>query len=337
MSDLKRYTALWLLLAAALLAGCSSDDNTMASGENQSMEMRFDIMSEKLLAGDTRATIINNNTDLQTSGEDISITAYYHGTDQCMIDDAALRYNSIEGNWEFVDGSGNTIHYYWPIEGSVYKYLSLINVPYTSLDFMGFWPRTGTSYMSRSLERDASDNVLGPLLTCTNLPVTSAGQFGLKEYMCAYLPNQTYADQAAAAGGRLPLVFRHPLATVKFQLGSGHTSDVVITSITVPGIKNNGGYSFHTGNWSSDGDDANLVITGNPATGDTPYLVVPQTVGTKTITAEVTWEEWGVSQNHTLTTNVDFGTWQPGYIYTYTFTVNAHELIVNVTKFTEQW
>ncbi len=326
-----------LLLAAMLLAGCSGDDIT-PSDENRGGEMCFDVKSERLMQGDTRATIINSNTDLQNAGENIGIIAYYHGTTWLFLNDVPLRY--VDGQWMFVDGSNNPTHYYWPIDGSVYEpYPSYpqYDVPYTSLDFMGFWPRTGTSYMSRSLERDASDNVLGPLLTCTNLPVTSAGQVGLKEYMCAYLPNQTYADQAAAAGGRLPLVFRHPLATVKFQLGSGHTSDVVITSITVPGIKNNGGYSFYTGNWSSDGDDANLVITGNPATGDTPYLVVPQTVGTKTITAEVTWEEWGVSQNHTLTTNVDFGTWQPGYIYTYTFTVNAHELIVNVTKFTEQW
>lgn len=325
-----------LLLAAVLLAGCSGDDIT-PSDENRGGEMCFDVKSEQLMRGDTRATIINSNSDLQNAGENISITAYFHGTiNRYLLADVPLRH--VNGNWTFVDGSNNPTHYYWPIEGSVYYPLPAnpaISLTYTSLDFVGFWPRVEVGdvfYMGTDY-----NVTYGPELTCENLPVTSAGQVGLKEFMYAYVTGKRYVDQEAA-GGRLPLVFRHPLATVKFQLAAGHTPDVVITSITVPGIKNNGsGYNAMSTTWTPTGDDANLVITGNPATGDTPYLVVPQTVGTKTITAEVTWEEWGVSQNHTLTTNVDFGTWQPGYIYTYTFTVNAHELIVNVTKFTEQW
>ena len=55
------------------------------------------------------------------------------------------------------------------------------------------------------------------------------------------------------------------------------------------------------------------------------------------IEVNATWIDWGEPFEHTVSTKLDAITWQPGYSYTYTFTIRETDLRVNVTKFTEQW
>ena len=55
------------------------------------------------------------------------------------------------------------------------------------------------------------------------------------------------------------------------------------------------------------------------------------------IDVNATWDVWGVTKNHDVSTTLSSITWQAGYSYTYTFTITETDLTVNVAKFTEQW
>jgi hypothetical protein len=90
------------------------------------------------------------------------------------------------------------------------------------------------------------------------------------------------------------------------------------------------------------GDPTNLVVTcstplttsGTTTVGN--FLVLPYSYdGTKTFTVNATWTDWSdVTKNVSANVAVD---WQAGYSYTYTFTLSKYALIVNTSKFTEQW
>ena len=84
----------------------------------------------------------------------------------------------------------------------------------------------------------------------------------------------------------------------------------------------------------------NKECNNNPASvvplGET-YLVVPQ-LFTGGIAVKAKWTDWGEQISHNVSTTLPSSiTWQPGYSYTYTFNIRETDLIVNVTKFTEQW
>lgn len=334
-----------MMLAALLLAGCSADDSTATPDATQGGEICLAIKSEQLL---TRATVINSTSELQTlssAGADIDILAVFHGTRKKLFSDfVPLHYAS--DHWEFVDGSGNTAHYYWPIDGSIGTIDTpppAQSVPYTSLDFIGVWPKSGAGY---DIDRDAvlfGEQITGIQLAVSNMPVTSAGQTGIKECLCAYLPAQTYADQVAASGA-IPLVFKHPLALIKFVIAEGSGTNVQVNSISIADMKTGGTctYDGTTMTWSGQSGSETMTITpatplkyGTSSTETDPFIVIPNDYGAKTLTVNGTWDDWS-NVTHDISTNVDIN-WEPGYIYTYNLTVTKYALKVDVAKYTEQW
>ena len=64
-------------------------------------------------------------------------------------------------------------------------------------------------------------------------------------------------------------------------------------------------------------------------------LMVPQAFA-GAIEVNITWNNWGELKTETLSTSVPT-TWQAGYSYTYTFTIDKQALKVDIEKFTEQW
>lgn len=339
--DMSRIMMALFLLATGLLTGCS-DDSPTATGEQRDEEMRFDVKSDRMM---TRATVIGSNTELQTAssaGDDIDIFAIFHETKKYFFSDYVPLHYATD-HWEFVDGSGNTAHYYWPIDGSVYKPLPVQNVPYASLDFMGIWPKTGAGYTIGRSFYQSEGQITGIELVFSGLPVTSAGQADIKECMCAYLPGQTYADQVAA-GGALPLQFKHPFALIKFVIAAGSGTHVQVNSISIADVKTDGTciYDGTTMTWSGQSGSETMMITpdtplkyGTSSTETTPLIVIPNNYGSKTLTVNGTWDDWSNVTND-ISTSVDFD-WQPGYIYTYHLTVTKYALTVDDEKFTEQW
>jgi hypothetical protein len=153
----------------------------------------------------------------------------------------------------------------------------------------------------------------------------------LKEFIYALTPDQSKAEQGASG---VTMTFKHPFARVKFVLSSASGSNVKVNSITIPHLYTGATYTHNSG-WAIWTGDESLEISGNPATGDTYYLVVPNNYGSKTFTVSATWTDWSsVTKNISADVTVN---WQAGRSYTYTLTLSKYALKVDIDKYTEQW
>ena len=319
-----------MLLAAVLLAACNGSDDVSdlpdGSGSAKADEIRLNADVWHVMEG-TRATTYSNATDLQTEAQ-FKCTAYLENSLTPYISTTTVDWDNGDNRWEFNHGSD---HYYWPASGN--------------LDFFAYMPETPPTYITTGPTYTADHNVT---FTCTSLPMTNAGQgSSLKEFMLG----MALAQNKDNAGTGVPLTFQHPFARIKLQLAASHPN-VTINSITFRGIKNNGSFTYNhsasTSTWTPSDDATNFVLslTGNAAVFDnnpaTPtqigeyYIMIPQNwAGEIVVNADCLF--WGEKKNYpSLTTTVPTN-WQPGYSYTYTFTINPDNLIVNISKFTEQW
>lgn len=267
----------------------------------------------------TRATFY---TDAQLQNEGFMCTAYNGGTTTPYI--SLVKVNYADSKWSFSDGK-----HYWPASGN--------------LDFFAYAPvNYTTANIIQALEYTSTPNVT---FNCVNLPMTNAGQEdnALEEFVYDIEPGLSKENSASGVS----LSFKHPFAKIKLQLSASHP-DIQINKITFKSIKNNGSFS-HVANpkWTLNGNATNLVLTftgeganfnGNasPRQIGPIFLMIPQ-AWAGAIEVEATWDDWGVSLKHTLTTSVPSVTWQPGYSYTYTFTISETDLIVSSDKYTEQW
>lgn len=335
MNGMTRHIRQMVLLAAGLLAGCAVDTPEVKTHQTEIA------VKTNLTPMRKRANTIDNMTAFQ--GYNLKIDAYFHGTETKYLDGVKLRYN--ESEWMFWDGTpGAQVHYYWPIEGSVYDPSS---AAVSSLDFVGFCPYEKPSYIGTPTYDPATG---GASFTAT-LPTTTVAavdymtlenQASLQEYLIAVLPEQTYATQTAA-GGALPLQFKHPFALVKFVLNAASGEHVQINSISIAEL-NTGGtctYNGTTMSWGSYTGSGTLIIRevlkiGGATETSTGFVVIPNNYGTKYLTVNATWDEWS---NVTIS---DYGTdvnlnWEAGRIYTYNLTLDKYGLKVNIEKYTEQW
>ncbi len=318
------------LLAGGLLAGCSDDASDVKPVNTNGTEKTEITVKTNLTRMLTRANTIDNNTELQ--GQDLKIDAYYKDTEMKYLDGKKLHYDS---SWKFWDGSAQ-LHYYWPIEGSVYTGV-VPNINVSSLDFVGFCPFTAPSYITPG-EYDATDGVS---FTCDlSSYMTLASQASMQEYLVAVLDNQTYADQEAHSG--VPLNFKHPFALVKFTITAASGTHVQINSISLSGMKTGGtcAYDGTTMTWSSQSGSATMTLTetlkNGGTTEGTPFVVIPNNYGSKYLTVNATWDEWSDVTISDYGTDVDFN-WEPGYLYTYNLTLDKNGLKVDIAKYTEQW
>lgn len=331
-----------LLAIYCVLTACSNDEpETTTSPDSEKKELIFDINSQQF----TRATVITSNTGLISQA--LRISAYHHGTVTAYISNAKLVYDS---DWRFDNGSGTEVHYYWPIEGSTETTNS---ITVGSLDFVGYMPYEKPSYISSSPTYTAGNLSF----VCANLPMTSAGQTSITEFMCAYQPNQTKdsnngTPKTGGDIGTVPMSFKHPFAYIKFQLAASHPN-ITINSITLKGLKTGGTCSFNgsTSTWSSltpEGTvDFVMTLTGDAAIFNSNassepltqigenYIMVPQGWGGE-IEINADWKVWDVVENHTVGTTVPT-VWDAGHSYTYTFTITETDLKVDTSKYTEQW
>lgn len=305
-----------LLAAVFVFSACSNDDTPPTPNNTPNSEISFNPEVWNFM---TRATTIDNAAALQAHS--FMCYAFEDGSATQYISASTVSYAA--GEWTFDDGK-----HFWPESGS--------------LDFFAHMPTTLTdTYCSYDLASyDAETNPDGysddlVRVVCSNLPVViTKGSDDTKELVIAYTADQ---NKAANASG-VNLTFNHPFARVKFKLSSESGTQVKVNSITIPSIKNNGIFTFDgsTTSWSLSGDDANFVISGNPATdNDAVYLVIPNNYGTKTLTVNATWSDWSTATKN-VSASVAFN-WEAGNSYTYTLTLSKEGLIVNEEKYTEQW
>ena len=327
-----KYIALCLLVTLLAIA-CSKDgaDGNEVTNRNEAKKeigIKPDVW--KMMEA-TRATTYDNATALQTEAH-FTCVAYEANSLTTYISTTTVDWNTTYSRWEFNNGAS---HYYWPTTGN--------------LDFFGYMPKasnlsTDAPYISE-IEYTAAHNVT---FTCSGLPMTNAGQgSSLKEFMFGMALGQNKEN----AGTGVPLQFQHPFARIKLQLAASHPN-VTINSITFKTIQNNGNFTYNhiasTSTWVPSGDATDFVLslTGEAAVFDNNptsekqigdyYIMIPQDwAGEIVVNANCLF--WGEKKNYpSLTTTVPTN-WQPGYSYTYTFNISPDDLIVNISKFTEQW
>ena len=342
--------AKWLILAAILLSGCSGDSTSDITSSGNKTEININAEVWRMMEG-TRATFFDSGT--QSSGG-FTCTAYTENTTGYNLESDINACTVVwsGGHWEF--GSHR-----WPNSDA--------------LDFFAYMPQYDSkpSYISSityavSGEPDAP----APSFVCNDLPMTynsaspTAGQGnGLNEFVWAMTIGQNKTNQGESG---VTMKFRHPFARIKFQLAANNPN-ITINSITLKGLNTGGtctftktgiaaSYYYTTSSWSSLSGNSDFVVTlssyaatfnNNPASAvpiggyaDSQHtgvdlIMIPQSWA-GAIDVNVTWDDWGTPKTETLSTTAAT-TWQPGYSYTYTFTISKYALIVNTEKFTEQW
>jgi hypothetical protein len=318
-----KYRALWLLCSLLIIA-CSkdgADGNDLSNPNEGKTEIRIQTNVSSVLEG-RRAQTYDNVSNLQTEGS-FTCTAYNAGTLTAYIPTTTSDWIAVASRWGFNNGND---HYYWPSTGD--------------LDFFAYAPATPPSYITAGPAYTAAHNVT---FTCSDLPMTNAGQDNdLKEFIFGMALGQNYGN--ASTG--VPLQFQHPFARIKLQLPANHRA-IHINTITFKSIKNNGSYDTGTWDtssggatnfvWSFDADYDNHASDTPLALGDS-YLVIPQDWEGE-IEVNATWIIWDENNKEfTVSTNLPGTiTWLGGYSYTYTFNITETDLIVNTSKFTEQW
>lgn len=327
-----------LLTVCVLLAACSaSDGDDVKSTTPQQLQTPTEITVKTNVKGMLqRATTIDDNSDLQV--QDLKIDAYFNGTDTKYLDEAKLHYDTDA--WKFWDGEAQ-LHYYWPIEGSVHTASS---TTVSSLDFVGFCPYVKPSYITTGPTYSYSEGTVSFAATMPTTTVeaidymTSDSQASFTEFMLGIV------NDRRAAGGAVPLTFKHPFACVKFSLSSATTKNVTVTEISINDLKTGGSCVFNgsASTWSEQTGNATMKLTEELHRDETeatsPFLVIPNNYGAtqKTLTVKITWREWDEELNMTFTTPLTIN-WAAGYLYTFSLTVTKDDLKVDVEKFTEQW
>ena len=293
-----------LLLAAGLLAGaCTREPAGQEAGE-----IRFRVLNEwqDVTKG---ASIYDGGT--MSSGS-FAVEAYAGNTTTAYISPTTV--SRVSSAWEFADGK-----HYWPAEGN--------------LSFHAWMPFDPSSYDPPSYITDLTYSYAdGPGFSCT-LPLTSDDQDLLTEYVYAYAKDRDKSHDGATG---VPLNFRHPFATIRFCFAVAH-SGIILNRITLGGVKSTGTYT-HEGGWTSPGGSGTFEwgtydqsLNAPYQTGD--YLVMPQTIGTQTITVTYTDNrdpEHPASVSRTGT--ISLPRWEAGTHYLYTillktnFTVTVTDL-----------
>ena len=331
------YILFSMLMAAVVLTGCGGsdvveDDNNVDAPKPLATSKEEIRVNTNVTSMMTRATTIDSNSGLQ--GYDLKIDAYYNGTDTKFLDGTKLHYNGGDPAWVFWDGSAQ-LHYYWPFEGSK----TAGGATASTLDFVSYCPYTNPAYITP----EDYDHTTGASFSCdVSSYMTNTAQASMQEYLIAVLNEQTLATQTAA-GGELPLTFKHPFALIKFVIAEGSGEHVQINSISIADLYTTATctYNGSTMTWGSHSGSAAMSQTGlnlkygTASTETTPFMVIPNNYGPKTLTVNGTWDDWS-DVTKDISTDVDFN-WQPGYIYIYTLTVTKYALKVDISKFTEQW
>ena len=303
-----------VMLATMLLAAsCGSDgfdDGSQNVPDNASpQEIRLNANVWRMMDG-TRATTYDGG-DLG-SGSSFIAAAYVAGETTTYISPVQVNWDGDASKFIFSNGK-----HYWPMSDG--------------LDFFAYMPVDPQSYITSGPSYTTARN---PQFTCT-MPMTNSGQDLITEFVYALKINQDKANQGASG---VDLAFQHPFTKIILKLSSTQ-ADIEINKITLKTIKDHGTYSDDTG-WSTTGDATNFVAeysgtkSANADLGT--FLMIPQ-AWTGDIEVEATWTDWDESVKHTLSTKVDAVTWAPGTSYTYTFTITETDLIVNTSKYTEQW
>jgi hypothetical protein len=165
-----------------------------------------------------------------------------------------------------------------------------------------------------------------------------------------------YKTDAAGDGrvsGAVQFSFKHALALVKFKVrrSSGFSLAVTLKSLTVSGFLTGGTFDLgaKTPSWSSTTGSGSKTFDPEPdmkVTKDTEAtaqeigssLMIPATPepSAPVLSYNITYSV-GPKENTVNAGSIPLTSYEMGYQYTIIFTIDADGIIVDATKYTEQW
>lgn len=285
MIEKLRYIT-YTLLAALLMLGCSEELTP-----EDSCQICFDT-SVQDHTGISRATIFENEVDILDDAADgkgggnLTMHAYVSNTGTERFKSRAWYFNKV---WRFYDGTSNKFYnHYWP------NY---------SMDFFAYMPWDGSGRLKNI---EVGNHVAGTGLTinCTMQGTTADNNNETddlldplgQETIIAYTPNKHKE--------KVILHFVHPFAAVSFELKQAHRN------LTINWIRFNNVYLTGTTtlnattesnpqiSWTGTGAPNTFTIPVGKTIPDQinfgakiggPYLVMPQSLTSATITINYTW------------------------------------------------
>ena len=322
-NDLNIRKSIAIMVLAATFAACSGDSTdtptngyndgpTNPSGVTEEIRVNADVF--QMMDG-TRTTTYDSPTSIQTEGNSFFCKAYDAGTTTINTTsnvNSQVNWNSSTSSWAFADGTHN-----WPESGDL------------DLDFFAYMPATKPDYIKTiTYAVSGSPATPHPSFTCDMRATVET------EFIYALTPGQNRPSNISGVN----LAFCHPFAKIIFQLSGASGTAVTINSITINGSdfykKAKCTFDGTTSTWSEKDDDTKGSL--GTLSINTPYIVIPNNYGSKTITVNATWDEWSSFTTDVTSSAVSIN-WQAGYSYTYTLTLSKYALDVNTSKYTEQW
>lgn len=334
----------WIVVLMVVLVGCSQDDADAVDSAQTPIEFTADSPARFITRG-----VIENNSQLQSAG--FGVFAYYTGADNWATAGAGttpnFMYNqqvSYEGGWTYSPVK------YWPNDNNSADGSGAEGSQTNSyVSFFAYAPYNGTGIaLSNNTTTGAptinytwgaeNDLLYASQLDCYKT-MTSPGSYG-------------------TVGGQVPFNFQHALAQVKFKVRRSSSSGLAVTlkSLSVYGFKTGGVFDLGSSSWTSTTDFnpesyVSLILHSNesPALSITAStesaahdlgssLMIPATPdpSAPVLSYNITYSV-GPKENTVNAGSIPLTSYEMGYQYTIIFTIDADGIIVDTTKYTEQW
>lgn len=337
----------WILCLLVVMTGCSKDD----AGAVDSAQSPIEFTTDGPALFITRS-VIENNSYLQAAG--FGVLAYMKGTN------GATACYDEENNWN--TGAPNFMYNQqvsWSTDHWTYspvKYWPNDNNP---ADGSGAEGSQTNSYVSFFAYAPYTDLSSSPAIGITGLSANSATTAPTITYVWDAEADllydakpDCYKTDAAGDGrvsGAVQFSFKHALALVKFKVrrSSGSSLAVTLKSLIVSGFYTGGTFDLgaKTPSWSSTGSgsktfDPTPDMTVTKETEATAHdigsmLIIPGSSLSYTIRYSIAGTEY-LHEDISLVPS-PISSFQMGYLYTIIFTIDGEGVIVDTTKYTEQW
>ena len=334
----------WILCLLVVMTGCSKDD----AGAVDSAQSPIEFTTDGPALFITRS-VIENNSHLQAAG--FGVLAYMKGTNGATTCyDGGDNWNSGAPNFMYNQQvSWSTDHWtYSPV-----KYWPNDNNPADGSGAEGSQTNSYVSFFAYAPYCATPDPEAASGITALSLNnVTTAPTISYKWAADADLlydaKPDCYKTDAAGYGnvsGAVQFNFKHALAQVKFKVrcSSDFGRAVTLKSLSISGFSTSGTFNLgvKTPSWSSPSGSGSLplrssdlsvtAITESAAHDLGSSLMIPGSSLSYTISYTIGGANFSHA-NKSLISSL-----QAGYQYTIIFTIDNDGVIVETTKYTEQW
>ena len=332
----------WIVVLMVMMTGCSKDDAGAVDSAQSPIEFTTDGPARFI----TRS-VIENNSQLQAAG--FGVLAYMKGTNGATACYDGENWNTGAPNFMYNQQvSWSTDHWtyspvkYWPNDNN-------------TADDSGAEGSQTNSYVSFFAYAPYTDLSSSPTIGITGLSANSATTAPTITYVWDAEADllydakpDCYKTDAAGDGrvsGAVQFNFKHALAQVKFKVrrSSDFGMAVTLKSLSISGFSTSGTFNLgvKTPSWSSPSGSGSLLlrstdlsitaITESAAHDLGGSLLIPGS----SLTYSISYTIGGANYSHTDATPIS--SLQAGYQYTIIFTIDNDGVIVDTTKYTEQW